>query len=285
MIGIVILNYNSVSDCSKCVSSLKRQKDILYEIIIVDNCSNPEDVEQLRLLCQIEKCTLLESKENRGYNAGNNLGLCYAASKGYEFVLIANPDMEFPQINYLAALVKKIETNESIAITSSDIITKEGIHQNPMKPDGNWRSSFNWVKDIFKKQKTDISSFVDDYSNSHYCEKVSGCCFLIRVSFFKSINFFDEYPFLYCEEAILARQVEFANKKMYYNADIQAVHCHVSSTKEDMIQRFKHWKRSRIYYYKQYSKDSYIGNLIAILSVHLYVGMIFLYTKFDKVRH
>ena len=183
-------------------------------------------------------------------------------------------------MNYLAKLVEVMERDEDIVVAATDVVTPEGIHQNPMLPDGDWHSAFGWVKEIFSRKKpVDTYSFIDNYKESHECAKVSGCCLMLRMSFVEEIGYFDEYPFLYCEEAILARQVEMTGKKMYYLADTQAVHRHVKSEKGDPVKRFKHWERSRIYFYRRYSKDSWWGRWISILSMRLYVLVFTMYKR------
>ena len=94
-IAIIILNYNSSADCRKCIGYLKTQQDVKLEIIVVDNCSHEDERKAVETLCKEQGCTFIANNENRGYNAGNNVGLRYAAEKGYEYALIANPDMEF----------------------------------------------------------------------------------------------------------------------------------------------------------------------------------------------
>ena len=282
-IAIIILNYNSCADCRKCIGYLKAQQGIELEIVVVDNCSCEDDRKAVELLCKEQGCTFIANNENRGYNAGNNVGLRYAAEKGYEFALIANPDMEFPQTDYLANLLAKMQEDEDIVVCSSDIIGADGIHQSPMCKDGNWRSSFGWVKDIIRRNnKSDAYDFIDNYKDSHYCHKVSGCCFMIRTSFLKEINFFDEKVFLYCEEAILSRQVEIAGKRMYYLATAQAVHRHVKSEKGDPVKRFKAWGKSRCYFIDRYSKDHWLGKQIAKLSMKLYVTTFTLYNRLKR---
>lgn len=271
-VAIIILNYNSSADCQKCVGFLKCQQGVETEIIIVDNCSREEDLMELRTLASEQGCTLIENKENKGYNAGNNIGLRYAAEKGYELAFIANPDMEFPQEDYISRLVSKMSEDNALVVTASDIVGLDGVHQNPMMRDGDWHGCFGWLTGLFKKSKhMDTFDFIDNYKENHYCSKVSGCCFLIRMDFLKSIGFFDENVFLYCEEAILSRQAEFAGKKMYYLADAQAVHAHVKSDKGDPVKRFRHWGRSRIYFIEKYSGDSWWGKAIAKLSMRMYV--------------
>ena len=105
---------------------------------------------------------------------------------------------------------------------------------------------------------------------------------MIRMSFLKSIDFFDEKVFLYCEEAILSRQVEMSGKRMYYLATTQAVHRHVKSEKGDPIKRFKTWGKSRCYFIDRYSKDPWLGKQIAKLSMKLYVATFTLYNKLKR---
>lgn len=282
-IAVVILNYNSAADCRKCVASLRQQEGVELEIVIVDNCSRAEEADAAWSVAREQGCTFIAAGENRGYNAGNNVGLRHAAGLGCEYALIANPDMEFPERGYVARLAAEMRQRPDVAVVGSDIVTPEGIHQNPMMRDGDWRSSFGWIKSFFRKKKADTYDFIDNYAESHYCSKVSGCCLLVRMDFMERIGYFDERVFLYCEEAILSRQVEREGKKMYYIADARAIHAHVKSEKGDPVARFRHWKRSRIYFIKRYSDDSWIGKQLACLSMRTYVIAFIVVFRLKKI--
>lgn len=273
-VAVVILNYNSSEDCRKCVSFLKRQEGVELELVLVDNCS--PDGDKVAALCREQNCTFIASSENRGYNAGNNVGLRYAAERGYKYALIANPDMEFPEPDYVAKLVATMEKDPEIVICGSDIVGANGIHQNPLKRDGGWISSFVWIAEQLKFVKK--ADYLDNPQDSHYCAKVSGCCLMVRMDFIQEIGFFDEYPFLYCEEPILSRQVEMAGRRMYYLTEAQAIHRHIPSTKGDPVKRFQHWKRSRLYFVNHYSGDSWLGKKLASFSIKLYVQL-FIWTR------
>ena len=282
-IAVIILNYNSCTDCCKCIGYLQHQQGIEQEIVVVDNCSREDDRNAVETLCKEQNCTFIANCENRGYNAGNNIGLRYAAVKGYEYALIANPDMEFPQTGYIAALLAKMREDENIVVCGSDIVDSDSTHQNPMDKEGNWKDSFWWIKEIFGgNRKNTAYDYIGNKQESRYCHKVSGCCFMTRMSFLKEIDFFDEEVFLYCEEAILSRQVEFTGKKMYYLATAQAVHRHVKSEKGDPVKRFKTWGKSRCYFIDKYSNDHWLGRQIAKLSMRLYVLTFTLYNKIKK---
>ncbi len=278
-VPVILLNYNSSTDCRKAISLLQKQKGVEIEIIVVDNCSSHDgEQEAIKKLCHENGCTFIVAKENRGYNVGNNIGLRYAAEKGYEYALIANPDMEFPQSSYVAALVAAMEQDKEIVVCGSDIVGIDGKHQNPLKRDGNWLCSFNWVKAALKIDK------LDNPFDEHYCSKICGCCLMVRMEFIKSIGFFDENVFLYCEEAILSRQVDNYGKRMYYLADIYAVHKHVKREKGDPITLFKHWQRSRIYYIKRYSGDHWLGRQLQVFNVKFYVWMYSLIRRIKNLR-
>ena len=282
-IATIILNYNSSADCRKCIGYLKAQQGVEQEIIVVDNCSRKDDRKAVEALCKEQGCTFIANDENKGYNAGNNVGLRYAAEKGYNYALIANPDMEFPQTDYLATLLAIMQEDKEIVVCGSDIIGPDGTHQSPMGKDGGWKSSFGWVKEILLGRKnSDKYDFIDNYHDSQYCHKISGCCFMISIPFLDDINFFDEKVFLYCEEAILSRQVELAGKKMYYLATAQAVHRHIKSEKSDPVKRFKTWGKSRCYFIDHYSNDHWFGKQLAKLSMKMYVAVFTLYNKIKK---
>lgn len=253
-IPVILLNYNSSADCTKCVSDLKRQEGVELEIIIVDNCSREDDALAVEQLAMTEGCTFIAAKENRGYNAGNNIGLRYAAEKGYEYTLIANPDMEFPQRDYVRRMVMEMEKRADVSVVATDITSPELQHQNPMLPDSkDWKSSFGWIKTLFHRKKNETPGFIGDYNTSHICQKLSGCCLMIRMDFIQRIGFFDENVFLYCEEAILSKQVAQEGMHMYYMAELQAVHRHIKSTKGNARKRFKAWIDSRLYFERRYN--------------------------------
>lgn len=268
-VAVIILNYNSSLDCRKCVSFLKKQRGVELEIVVVDNCSRADDVEQLRQLCKEQDCILIENHENRGYNAGNNIGLRYAAEKGYKYALIANPDMEFPQVDYVKKLAEIMEKNPEVVVCGSDIVGNDGEHQNPMRRDGGWRTAYVWLSAVLTQQH--VYGLPNNYQESRYCDKVSGCCLMLRMDFIYQLGFFDERVFLYCEEAILSRQVERAGKRMFYTAEAQAVHRHIKGEKENHVPRFKAWIKSRLYFEREYNYQGCVSHALKVVGWQWYL--------------
>lgn len=250
-VAVIILNYNSSDDCRKCVSFLKRQEEVELELVLVDNCSLDRD--KVETLCREQDCTFIASPENRGYNAGNNIGLRYAAEHGYEYALIANPDMEFPQSNYVKMLVEAMVKDENVAAIGSEIMGVDGDRQNPINFVSFW-DEFLWPLSGFKHflSKKSLNNTLN-YEYSQYCPALSGCCLMVSIPFLQSIGFFDENVFLYCEEAIFAMQVQRLHKKLFFLKEATAVHFHIKQKKGSPYPRLLQLCKSRDYKNKYYS--------------------------------
>ena len=260
-IAIIILNYNSFSDCKDCIESIRLQTGIDYEIVVVDNCSCSEDAEQVKALCQKYNCSFIAAGQNRGYSAGNNVGLRYATSMGYEYLAIVNPDMIFPRHDYFNVLVSAMKQHDGTVMAGSDILLGTSkIHQNPMRSIGYWEELF-WFFYMFRDRHVYLPS-------TTYCEALSGCCFIKR-DFLQEIGFLDENTFLYEEESILSSQVKQAGKKMLYVAETIAVHNHKENKKGNIRNRIRHLRRSRRYYYEQYCQYNIVKRVLLYLSQEL----------------
>ncbi len=253
-IPIIILNYNSYNGCRKCINDLRQQEGVETEIIVVDNCSPKEGEQQaVQFLCEEQGCIFIQAHENRGYNAGNNIGLRYAAEQGHKYALIANPDMEFPQRDYLRKIIEKADSDNNIAILGTDIRTADGRCQNPLNFVSFW-DELLWPIGIIKSKCSQKALLtVLDSNKSRYCPVISGCCLLVRIEFVRDIGFFDENVFLYCEEAILAHQVIQKGRKVFYDADAMALHQHIKSEKGNPYKRLITLCHSRNYKNKYHS--------------------------------
>ena len=95
-------------------------------------------------------------------------------------------------------------------------------------------------------------------------------------------SFFDERVFLYGEETIFARQVELSGEKMYYEASVQAVHNHQKKKEPASAFCLRNWKKSQRHYICEYSHYPFYGKWIALLSLHLYFGLLTLKNKIKR---
>ena len=264
----VVLNYNSYEDSKRCVELLKKQEGVNLEIVIVDNCSTDGNTHILDGLGEENQVIVIKNKENRGFSAGNNVGLRKAGERGCKYAMVINPDVEIRDKFYVAKAIEKMEEDNQIAVLGTNVINMAGQHQNPMREVRYWEEVL-WPAVIVRNKLTKSLPYICDYKKSGYCEKVSGCCFFVRMNFMEKIGYLDENVFLYCEEPILAATVKREGDKMFYMHDIVAYHMHKEAEKGDPKKRLDTFLSSRIYYLNEYSNYGKIRKNIAIKSITL----------------
>lgn len=262
----IILNYNSIEDSKKCALLLKKQQSVNLCVTIIDNCSSDGRIEELVSFGEENDVFVIANKENRGYSAGNNIGLKRATELDCQYAMIINPDVEIREVDYVAKAVAKMEEDPMIAVLGSDVINMEGQHQNPMREPTFLEDVF-WPVILVRNKYSRKLPYTCSYLKSDYCEKVSGCCFFIRMSFAEQVGYLDETVFLYSEEPILAAMVKQAGYREYYMKELVAYHKHKESEKGNPQKRFNILKESRVYYLDRYSGYGKLRKKIAINSM------------------
>lgn len=265
-IAAIVLNYNTAEDTIKCTNYLMAQQNVDLSVVVVDNNSTDDSVMQLKEKLD-SNVTLIKNETNSGYSAGNNIGLKKAIENQCEYALIINPDVEIVDKNALNKAIEILDKNERIGVLGVDIVDVKSDHQNPLRELKFWED-FLWPLATIKNRKTDHNRYLDDYMSSHSCDKVSGCCFFVRLKTMKEIDYLDENVFLYCEEPILTSRVKRKGYLVYYSNQIQVKHNHVEESKGDVVRRTNQFLTSRYYYLKNY-KYRGIKKLLVCLSCKL----------------
>ena len=284
-VAAVILNFNSYEDTKQCVSGLKKQSGVDTEIIIVDNYSDrPNEIENLRNICLETSSLLLCASNNSGYNAGNNIGIKYAIDNGFQYILIANPDMIFRDSLYIKKMLLAAEKDSEIAVVGSDILTPEGHHQNPISfKEECFFDNFSWIKNLFFPHKEKSYDWNTSYQKSRICSVLNGCCLLIKTDFLKRIGCFDERVFLFGEEKILGAQVRKTGYKMFYYGEIQAIHNHSQKKEGNQWHRLRTLKHSEMVYLKYHSNYSLFLKFILWIQLHLKYFLLFV--KYKNIQN
>jgi GT2 family glycosyltransferase len=109
-LSVIIVSYNQFATTTgPCLQSLARQ-DLSLEIIVVDNGSDQESVDQLRQAAAGDgRIKLLLHSENKGYAAANNDGVQMATS---DHILLLNSDTLI-SANGLSLLVSHLQGTDS----------------------------------------------------------------------------------------------------------------------------------------------------------------------------
>lgn len=272
----VILNYNSDADLQLSVPQLHSQTGIDHAVVIVDNASKPECVRRVQRWlshrfpnsifgsvsevktwinanphqAQVNgQIYLALNDENRGYSAGNNVGLRIAEQLGATYVVIANPDIRLPSDDVVVRLVLSLLKYSGAAVIGPAILDSSGNHQNPMYEPSPYEEAFFPI--LKKIQQRKVEHYLReklDSSHPKKVEKVHGSFFLARLADFQSIGLFDENVFLYCEEAILAKRLQARHRELIFDPSIRVMHERGDKARGNVSL----YLTSRNYYLKRY---------------------------------
>ena len=186
-VAIILVNYNGYQDTAECIQSLSRIEYEEYEVIVVDNCSTDNSYENLQMLQDSEQFVLLKSDENRGFSAGNNIGIRYALEKHFDYILLLNNDTTVtPQ--FLIKLLGRSEND--CAVVSGTILFYDS-------PDTVWygggsmgRYSGRVRHLYYRKSRRDLPKDRQEVSF------ISGCEMLIPAQAFNKTGLLDEDFFI-----------------------------------------------------------------------------------------
>lgn len=256
-IPIVVLNYNDYDTAADFLEHFEEEgfKDIL-QLIFVDNASTDDSYK--RICKKFSKLGIfLQSRSNRGYAAGNNVGLRYAYKHlDFDAIIISNPDVTFDR-NAIESLYTVLKKYENVKIVSATMLDESGNKQvSAWKLPSFARETFSslfLVNHIFKLDKKLYSDEELDHIMSKV-DVVNGSFFMADAEAFRRANLFDESTFLYCEENILASKLKNMGYSEAIVNDISYTHKHnatIGKTFKKKLQRYKILQKSRIAYFEK----------------------------------
>jgi GT2 family glycosyltransferase len=217
-VGIVILNYNRLSDTLACVESLQRCNYEDKFCVVVDNSSTDGSGEQLRNALRRNDIQVVETEKNLGFAGGNNFGIRHALTLKPNYILVINndtlvePDFLFPLVNALeddphAAAV----TGTICYYPETDRIWTAGGISKPWKATCEHCLSDEPIQEIPPSGRYPVSF-------------ISGCAMLVRSDNLVNADLFDERFFMYFEDAELCARLQRSGRMLLYVPESRIYH-------------------------------------------------------------
>lgn len=227
-VSIIIVNYNTADVIVSCLESILRQKNISYEIFIVDNASTDHSLSVLN--SYQHKITVITNLKNIGFGCAVNQA---AKSCTGKYILVFNPDAIFSKEHDLQNLLQFMEQNPKIGLVSPKIIKQNSVTQ-PQK--------------YYPGQKYSTVDF------SHLpgpLAWVIGACMLIRREAFQQISGFDEEYFLYGEETDLCLRLRKAGWTIAHHDPVTVGHLGGASERQNPLEEILRKKQAGIHLFYQ----------------------------------
>jgi GT2 family glycosyltransferase len=270
-LALIILNYNSGDDTIKCVEQLKKLKGDFY-IIIVDNMSTDGSLELIENRFKGDFIVdIVCSPQNKGYSAGNNVGIKFAINKyKVSTVGILNPDVIISELQVINKMKSSLWENDKYAICGSSVLDSDNKY-NPNFSSWNIPSRKDLILNYFLKNRRRYKKSVSFYViNNNYTlvDCVAGCFFLAKVKILQEINFLDEHIFLYNEENVLGWKLKQLGYKEILVLDQFYVHNHKKNQQHNMSLKKKITMTSNGYKSRKYLCNLMYGRkLIPLLAL------------------
>lgn len=258
-IGYVCTNYNNSGFTAQAVESLAKVIGHDISIVVVDNDSLPTSVSELReVASQHANVELILERHNHGYFRGLNIGIRHIRNRhpDIEFIVAGNNDLVFP-VDFGHALDQALDTLKGHAVVSPDVITMDGVHQNPhvITRVSAFREFMydvyysNYYVAKFVSAVARISKPVTDRSDETQWEKPRliwqghGSCYILGPEFFRNFEELWAPTFLMGEEFFLSKQLADKGMRVYYEPRIRVQHhCHASVSR---VPAKRMWELSR----------------------------------------
>lgn len=230
-VAVILINFNSSKYSINCIQSIIKYttKDISYQIIVIDNCSDKDDFLELQEFCNhldFPDLTLFRSKRNSGFGGGNMQGVQFANAKYLAFI---NNDTTLCN-DCFSILMQEVEKNPTIGVATAQAY----------KEDGEFLISIDHFASLTREiLGRDFLELIDKqrypkrhklYSELTKAEFVSGAFMFLRTTDFYEAGGFDTNIFLYYEETDLCKRLLKKHKYAYLVPMAKYIHVHGAST-------------------------------------------------------
>ena len=228
----MVVNWNRKELLRACLTSLQRQRDVSFEIIVVDNGSSDGSAE----MAESEfGARVIRNRQNRGFCAANNQGI--AAANG-EFIALLNNDAE-AEPDWLAALGRACGSRPEVGMAASKVL----VWEDPARidkaghlifPDGQNRGRGTGALDQGQYDREEEVLWPD------------GCAAMYRKAMLDEIGGFDEDFFAYGDDAELGLRARIAGWQCVYTPHAVVRHHRGSTLGKDSGWRLQLIERNRV---------------------------------------
>ena len=278
MIGMVIVNYNDYETTKRLLDNVKDYK-VLKEIVVVDNKSTDNSLEELRKL-KNKKITIIDSGENKGYSYALNVGCKYLIDKYKSLnIVISNSDIIIESELDIKDLNSYISTKN--VIVGPTIIQGNDLNRG-FKIPSPWQDIKQNIVFFGKRVLAKELSYPDNYYHKDISkvDTVSGCFFMISSKHLEDMGYFDENVFLYYEENIMGIKTKRLKKNIIVCNNVDVIHDHSVSIDKSLkrIKKYDILKTSQEYFEKVYNGATKIE--LFFLKVFRYLTRFLLLIKY-----
>jgi len=214
--AVVIPNHNGIKYLADCLNSLKKQSVQDFDVIVVDDCSTDDSINELKCNFSWVKC--VKRSENGGFAVAVNDGIHMAKENGAEYIILLNNDTVADTF-FVEKLIKAIEEDEKIFSVQAKMLSLK--EPEVIDDAGDFYTVLGWAYARGKGKKA------SDYAKKNRIFAACAGAAVYRGAVFERIGYFDEAHFAYLEDIDIGYRARLYG---YYNMyEPEAVVYHAGS--------------------------------------------------------
>jgi GT2 family glycosyltransferase len=235
LVSAIVVNRNGGTMLHDALASLFGQTWTAMEVILVDNGSTDDSVQQAER-CFGDRLRVIRNARNEGFARGNNQG--FAAARGDWFFLLNSDAVCDPDV--VAALMRFVGDRPDVGQLACRVVQAGKPHFFDsvgllLYPDGVCRSRGWEEKDL------------GQYDSAEEVLAPHGCACALRRTMIERIGAFDEDFFCYLEDLDLGVRGQLAGWKCWYVPEARVAHRKSATAGNYSVFKAYHVERNRLY--------------------------------------
>jgi len=272
-LSIIIASYRTKALLRDCIESIYAQtREIQYEVVVIDNCSDDGSVEMLQ--ADFPLVRMIANPENRGFAAANNQG--FGISKG-RFITMLNSDTIVVD-GALQKIVRFMIGKPEASIVGCKLLNMDGSTQPSVRsfPDfWNLVCEATFLYRLFPR-----SPFFGRFYHSYFkydrdirVDWVNGACLTFRRSVYDVVGGLDERFFMFSEEVDFCRRASDAGFQTWFHHGAEIMHLWAGSS-FSQLQRVKSMQASQIKYLKKHWSGMHLVGVLGAKILGLFLRVV-----------
>lgn len=232
-LSIIIVNWNGGRLLTRCIETVvSSNPNVSYEIVIVDNASSDDSLDQLRAsdviapLFDREQIRMIRNSENRGFGAANNQAFAVVNSP---YVFLLNLDTEVPP-GTIDTLLEKLKSDPRIGACGPKMLNTDGslqvsVYFNPPRV---WHTVLSqlWLYRLLPQRFRGelLLGGHWNHDRERSVPMLGGAAILARREMIEQVGGFDERFHMYAEDNEWCWRITKSNWRLMFVPEAQLLH-------------------------------------------------------------
>ena len=248
-VSIVIVSYEARDVLAHCLEAVAGGP---WEVVVVDNASTDGSPALVRE--RFPSVRLVELPENRGFGAGNNVGMRLARGR---YVLLLNSDA-WPAGDAIEHLVAFAERHPEVGAAGPLLRRPDGSLQASVRGFPTvWRlcTEYFFLRKLAPRSRL-FNAFYGagfDYASEREAEFLMGAVLLLRREALADVGGFDERFFMFSEEVDLCYRLRRAGWQVAFTPAAEFVHVGGASTRPQWGRMYREQLRGHLLFLAKHS--------------------------------